>query len=249
MHNAVEGKFKTLVVFRQDRLARKAAHLIEIKKFFKKYKIKIIYSNEGEFQPDDSYISNFIENIIMAVAELEPRILSERIEIGKNKKRERREYVSGTNLPFGYTRKVIDGSTRYVCIPEEIQLVKKVFDEFIYAGSNSKKMKELIKEIKRIKALKNKKLYEETGNKKLLKPKPIAVVNTIKAPVYAGLQFKSNKLTINSKDVFSIVDDEHIIIKRELLQECSNVDKAIDENVWYQAIEKWKSSNLKRSSK
>lgn len=41
----MEGKFKTLVVFRRDRLARRVEDLIDIKNFFKNHDIKIIYSN------------------------------------------------------------------------------------------------------------------------------------------------------------------------------------------------------------
>jgi site-specific DNA recombinase len=246
MHDAMEGKFKTLVVYRRDRLARKAEHLIEIKRFFKKCGIRVIYSNEGEFQPDDSYISNFIENIIMAVDELEPRILSERIESGKLKKRERKEYVSGRNLPFGYTRREIDGITRYVCVPDEIELIGKVFNEFII-NPKSKTLKDLINEINDLKTLKGKQLYEQSGDKKHLKPKKFSLINTIKAPVYAGLQFKNNKLRITSEDVFIINDDGKPVIRKELLQSCSNVNKAIDEDIWYKAINKWKSTNIKNT--
>lgn len=250
MHDTMEGKgkFKTLIVFRRDRLARKAEHLVEIKKFFKKYNVRIIYSNDGEFQPDDSYISNFIENIIMAVDELEPRILSERIESGKNKKRERGEYSCGCNLPFGYCRKTIHGSIRYVFVPEEIELVKKVFNEYVNNSSISRNMKKLRKEILEYKILKDKKLYEKTHNKKYLKTVPLSIMTTIKTPIYANLQFKNNKLkiTYEDKDIFNIVNATNPIINRHLFQECCNVDRAIDKDMWYKAAEKWKASNLKR---
>lgn len=247
MHDAMEGNFKTLVVFRRDRLARKAEHLVEIKKFFKKYDIRIIYSNEGEFQPDDSYISNFIENIIMAVDELEPRILAERIESGKLKQRELGVYSSGGNIPFGYAREPIEGIIEYVCIPKEIEFVKKVFNEYINYSSISKGMKKLSKEITEFKRLKNKKRLIETGDKKFSKTTPQTIINIIKNPVYAGLQFKNYKLELISEDVFNISDTITPIIKKELFQDCCNVEKAINGDIWYKAIEKWKTSNLKRS--
>jgi DNA invertase Pin-like site-specific DNA recombinase len=49
LYDAMNGKFKTLVVFRRDRLARKVEDLIDIKNFFKKHGRKIIYSNYGEY--------------------------------------------------------------------------------------------------------------------------------------------------------------------------------------------------------
>ncbi len=247
MHDAIEGKFHTLVVFRRDRLARKASHLIEIKKFFKKCKIRIIYSNEGEFQPDDSYISNFIENIIMAVDELEPKILSERIESGKLKKRERGEYCSGKYIPFGYAHNPLEGNIRYECITEEIELVKKVFNEFINDSSKSENMKKLSKEILEFRIKKNKKLYDETKDEKYLKTNPLSIMTTIKTPIYANLQFKNKELDITSEDVFDIVDVTNPIVNKKLFHECTNVEKAIDADIWYRCIEKWKTSNLKRA--
>ena len=248
MHDAMEGKFKTLVVFRRDRLARRASHLIEIKKFFKKYNIRIIYSNEGEFQPDDSYISNFIENIIMAVDELEPRILSERIESGKLKQRELGVYSSGRSVPFGYSREPMTDSIEYVCIPEEIEFVKRIFIEYINNNSISVGMKKLNKEIIEYKTLKNKKKYDETKNIKYLKPVPdVIIVNIIRNHVYASLQFKNYKLKVTSEDIFNIKDATNPTIKRELFQKCSNVQKAIDGDMWYKAAEKWKTSSLKRN--
>lgn len=109
-------------------------------------------------------------------------------------------------------------------------------------------MKELSKEIKIFKSLRNKKLFEETKDKKYLKASaPMSIMNTIMTPIYANLQFKNNKLKVNGKDIFNIADIKNPIINRELFHECCNVDKVIDAGMWYQAVEKWKCSNLKRS--
>lgn len=108
-------------------------------------------------------------------------------------------------------------------------------------------MKEISKEIKLFKSLKNKKLFDETKDKKYLKTAPMSIMYTIRTPIYANLQFKNNKFKITNEDIFNITNVTKPIINRELFHECCNVDKVIDGDMWYQSVEKWKASNLKRS--
>ena len=46
LYDAEMNKFKTVIVYRRDRLARRVENLLEIKQKFKELGIKIIYSND-----------------------------------------------------------------------------------------------------------------------------------------------------------------------------------------------------------
>ena len=236
LYDAKQGKFKTLVVFRRDRLARNVQDLLHIKKIFKSLDIEIVYSNEGEFQPDNSYISSFIENIIMSVDELEPAILKERIQAGKDEKRARGEH-SG-KPPFGYKKDLEIKNEAYRTEKEhepnddtekeyrpktyDIKtLINNVFEEFITLQKTSdiytlidKTNKELIK------------LNEKKLNKTSLK-------TLLSNPVYAGL------IKLNAKvDVLHYVDPEKRKIYNPFFVNAINITPSVSKEHYYKALEK-----------
>lgn len=227
LKDAKAGKFKTLIVFRRDRLARRANDLIEIKKLFKKYQIRIIYSNTGEYQPSDSYISDFIENIIMAVDELEPQVVAERTKIGKAKKRERGEYSAGSYLPFGYTRTEKDNKIFYSSDECKKDIVQEIFNQYALMKEGCK-ISDLVKLINSNASSDN----GFTSNK---------VINIIKNPIYAGFQFKksSNKLL----DLFLQTEDGNYTLNTGLLQLCTNVEPIIDSELWFNCVIKWRQNH------
>nr|WP_272509012.1 recombinase family protein [Clostridium ganghwense] len=242
MYDAMNGKFKTIVVFRRDRLARRVEDLIEIKNTFKKHGIKIIYSNKGEYECDGSYLSSFIENIIIAVDELEPAILSERIAAGKKEKRERGEYVCGGCPPFGYKREHdVNGKSSYVHDKDKSKnatdnkpyLIREIFKKYLELDNDKNIFNNLTKEINKI-----------SDTKKFTKE---SIVNIIQRPVYAGLLL----LDENTNVLDAVIEDplsHKLTVDKTLFKKCTNVTKIIERETWYKALIKCKLNPAKRKT-
>lgn len=221
LYAAKEGKFKTLIVFRRDRLARNVENYLEIRNIFKSLGIKIIYSNEGEFQASDSYISNFIENIIMAVDELEPSILHERILAGKREKR-----LSGVvdgALPFGL--KKIDGTGEIIHIQSKADIIKKMFKLFMSLEITEDIFSNLLKEISP--------LYKVATGKPLQKP---ILKKFIANPKYAGLLQANPKESLTEIVTYKgdklEVDETKFII-------ATNLKGIITPSEWFEVLKKY----------
>jgi DNA invertase Pin-like site-specific DNA recombinase len=228
----MQKKFKTVVVFRRDRLARRVDDLIEIKNTFKKLGIRIIYSNKGEFQPDpSSYISSFVENIIMSVDELEPSILAERIASGKREKRERGEYVCGGKNLYGFKRIGNNGKTYYKSVENEAIIIKKIYEMYLSLDEDNPNYDTLVNAINALSSSKQFTMKE--------------ITNIILKPVYG------KKLILKERD-----DEGHKIYTKDLLvkspetgqytidmaqlKTCINVDDIVDEQTWCNTVLKWR---------
>lgn len=228
--DAEAGLFRTVVVFRRDRLARIADQLIEIKKKFKKIHVQIIYSNRGEFQASgDSYMSDFIENIIMAVDELEPKIISERTAAGRERKRTRREYDCGGNVPYGYHIDTTKKPSEYIfdkSIPNIKETIKSIFDKFISFDTSNYKTKYLLEEINRLPNRSKNFTYTD-------------IHGIITNPVYAGLQ--TINLDISKEDaIHADPVTGQLSIDGTLFHSCTNVESAINKSIWLDAMLKWR---------
>lgn len=213
LYDAKNGKFKTIVVFRRDRLARKVDDLIQIKNTFKELGINLVYSNDGEFQPSDNYISSFIENIITSVDELEPAILAERIAAGKRESR-----VRGTRTgkaPKGYIL-VKDKNDKSQYNPKSNSfknIVSDIFNKFIKVNSQEDMYKLLIYANK---------LFKEELNETLGKQ---AFKEFLKNPVYAALI----KLDPKS-DVLDFDETENFFV------DSTNTTKCISKKTYFEAL-------------
>lgn len=232
--DAKAGFFKTVIVFKRDRLARRIEDFLEIKKIFKTLGIKILYSNEEEFQGNDTHISDFIENIIMAVSEFEPKNIKSRTEEGRKKKREKGEYYG--KPPFGY--EAIKGNStinsnsnderivsKYKINNNEAHIVKTIFQIFVEN-----------EEIKTTKDISNKLLeLNITLPQNLNESKIRSIINR---PVYAALQTISLDYKYNN---FRLIDKDNNLIPIELkyFHNCTNVDKIINKETWLKAVYKW----------
>lgn len=121
------GMFKTVVVVRMDRLSRRIDDFLRIKSIFKKHDVRVIYVNESELNIfDKSYMSKFIQNIIMSVSTFEPDNISMKTSIGKKNKRERGEYSHGRTVPYGL---IYDKTKKHYYVnKEEAENIRKIFE-------------------------------------------------------------------------------------------------------------------------
>lgn len=239
LSDAKKGYFRTVVVLKRDRLARNMDDFMSIRRELKKYGIKIIYSDEGEFQGNESYISDFIENIIMAVAEIEPKQICQRTIDGINDKRRRGEYDT-KNIPFGYDRRKSNkekprlneaGHKVNEYFPKEgekelIELIFKKYNEIIGKCNGTDFANEINNENNYAKTI--------TSSK---------IASYIKNPIYGGLQLIDNE----SKEAAILSNsDNKLEIDKTKYHSCTNVIPIISADIWFQAMNKWVNSYEKR---
>lgn len=117
--DARTGYFKTVVTYRHDRLSRDADDWLLIKNEFKRLGIKVIFTDVTEIVPTNTPISNFVENLMITIAELEPNQILKRTMLGIRTKREDGIYnPAGKNKDglFGYIR-ISEDPGKYIKTP------------------------------------------------------------------------------------------------------------------------------------
>lgn len=101
--DAKAGCFKTIVVYKHDRLVRNLRDWVDLKAQLARLRINIIFSDKTEYISDKSLQGDFLENLMVMVAELEPNNIKERASHGKHFRRLQGVYSAGKK-PFGYIR-------------------------------------------------------------------------------------------------------------------------------------------------
>lgn len=149
--NAKANCFKTIIAYKHDRIARNLNDWVNLKLQLKKLGIKIIFSDDTEYTSDNSLQGDFIENLIMMVAELEPNNINERASNGRKQRRLEGVYNSANKVPFGYNRinskSPSNGKSYYNIEPLEAIFIQHLFCE----------AKEVLgKEVLKIKCIKQK---------------------------------------------------------------------------------------------
>lgn len=142
--DAKAGCFKTVIIYRLDRLVRKYKDWLEIKNTFSKLGITLIYSDESQSFPLNSSQGEFFQNLMVMVAEMEPDTINQRASKGREVRRKQGAYSCGTNTPFGYIRE-----ERGECDSKKIsksifnsEPVKLAFVKFMFLEFNNLIVKE-----------------------------------------------------------------------------------------------------------
>lgn len=238
--DAKNGHFKTIVVFRRDRLARKVEDLLEIRKIFRKLGIRVIYSSNGEFQPEqDNYISNFIESIIISVAELEPSVLAQRVKAGKEKKREGNLYDAAIP-PFGLKKVSTDKKSMYIKDIDEnddnAKIISEIYNMFLYPQEyeelnqipdRPKYKNQLLSKIA---------LYISNKYSSQFKKKKTStdITKYILNPVYAGLMTKDANVS-----TLKLLYQNNLEINKEEFIVAKNVEPIIEPQEWFKSLVKF----------
>ncbi|RXZ77926.1 thymidine phosphorylase [Paenibacillaceae bacterium] len=104
LSDAKAGYFNKLIVYRRDRLSRKAEDSLAIRSILESAKCEIIFSATGEMQVNlnDPY-GKLMENIRASLDEIESATISMRVSDVMRSKAEKGEFGGGT-LPYGYIR-------------------------------------------------------------------------------------------------------------------------------------------------
>jgi site-specific DNA recombinase len=236
--DAYNGRFKSIIVFRRDRLARKVDDLLEIRRILRKLGIKIIYSNNGEFQPEeDNYISNFIESIIISIDELEPSILAQRVRAGKQQKKERNQFDASI-APFGLEKNNNkDAQFEYSKKDPEWKIVEEIYDRFLHPNDYEDLVQVPNNPRSKRNDLISKIAYCINGKySKFFKRDKTAtdIEKHIVNPIYASRMLKNNSIS-PIKEVY----ENNLSINEDLYIEAKNVESIISFDDWCESYIKY----------
>lgn len=153
--DAKAGCFKTIIAYKHDRIARNLSDWINLTSQLKKMGIKIIFSDGAEYISDNSLQGEFIENLIVMVAELEPNNINERVKSGRKQRRLEGVYNSANHIPFGYSRKNTSKNPSQGKSYYEIKPLQAIFIQHLFCEASAflgKKEFKLIKIIEKMNA-------------------------------------------------------------------------------------------------
>ncbi|KGK84833.1 recombinase family protein [Clostridium sp. HMP27] len=244
IEDAKKGLFKKIIVTKRDRLTRNFEDHLEIRKLFKGMDIQILYSNDVQLMEDRDYAANFIENMIMAIADLEPKNIRDRIYAGQQIKRGKGIYDK--RPAFGFTCIEVSGEkykTKYIKDGVRALVIKDIFEIYLDKSDVVEKPKEIIEKLKE----KAEKMYIDKGEE-YLEYKDIIynlkngdVTKIISRPIYTGQQTIS--LDYKYEDFKILYEDREVEVDEEYFHECINVEEIISLKQWIEAAKKWTSNN------
>lgn len=231
LDDASKGYFKKIIVTRRDRLTRNFDEFIHLKRIFEKLDVEVVYSNDIDIKDTKDYASNFIENIMMALAEMEPKRIKARADAGRNAKKQKGIY--DRKAPYGLVYE--KDKEHYNKDGIKAKIVEDIFN--IFLASN-----DYIESHEIIEKLKEKAGLEDNEYLKLINDlNKTKVTNILSTPTYAGLQtahtnYKYKKFYIDHNGELQKVSEEY-------LSKFTNIDTVIRSKQWYQVVDKWFANN------
>lgn len=105
LHDLEAGMFKHLVLIRRDRLSRRIDDFMQLKRLFNKHGVTVHYVKEGNLHfENETYVTNFLENVLMSISTLEPEYITRRTKGGRQKLRDQGIFPSNSKAPTGYSK-------------------------------------------------------------------------------------------------------------------------------------------------
>jgi len=242
LNDMYAGMFKTVVVIRMDRLSRRIDDFMKIKNIFKAHDVNVIYVKEPQLNfNEENYISNFIQNMVMAVSTFEPDNIADRTSFGKAQARKAGKYKFGSSLPYGFLK---DEDTKQLIIDEKrAKLIKNVFDKYLKFKTDSQNNK-LAYIVEYIQSTENKILTGENKqsnneNQNSVKSRKFTasfIYDLIQRPIYAGLILLDPEITLKEM-IYYDEQTRQYTFKEDNFVECTNVKgKIIEEDYWKKVV-------------
>jgi site-specific DNA recombinase len=243
LRDAKEGRFKTVIVFKRDRLARVINEYLEIKKTFVECGINMLFTCESEFVGDGSIMSNLIENIIIGIANYEVDVTGERTKLGRENARKEGIYYAKETLMV-YKKSERNGKSLIILKDDyAAPLVDRLFDEYIKAEKTNNIIKELYSEIKkryRTKEEEEDEEDEEDGEEEEEARDTDSYLSFIRSPSIAGIQIIDINKGLLDTFKYNGGSKKHEIDK-SMYQDCTNIERgAVSPEKWYQAMNIWR---------
>ncbi len=118
--DAKAGKFDVVIFPSIDRTARSVKDVIEIDATLKEAGVAVVFLREGI--DTSTPVGEFFRNVMASLAQLEGRLIYERMSKGKRRKAAQGGYTGGW-LPYGYRLE----SGRATIVTEEARVVRRIF--------------------------------------------------------------------------------------------------------------------------
>ncbi len=167
MQDAKAKKFEKVVVKDVSRFARNTVDLLQSIRELKSYGIEVDFLNNGEIMEGGS---EFILTILGAMAQQESANMSKRVKFGKDITAQKGRVP---NIVFGYD-KIPDERYTLKINKEEAQIVKEIFENYVYKGIGTTKIAWELNE-RGIRTKKTKSRWVQTS-----------IVRMLKNPIYTG---------------------------------------------------------------
>ncbi|TBL77414.1 recombinase family protein [Paenibacillus thalictri] len=131
LHDAAQGRFQIVMVWKLNRLARNLKDLLHMLKVFNKHNVSIQSLTE-DIQTDTA-MGNFLVQMLGAAAELERAQICENVQLTVQNRNQQGKWNSG-NMVLGYRwhKNPKQGQPQLEIVKEEAQLVRTIFE--MYAG-------------------------------------------------------------------------------------------------------------------
>jgi len=233
LQDALSNKFKTVIVYKSDRLARNINQAIKIKRIFRKCGINVIYSSQKDFLISDGYTGDFIHNILMGLDQLEADTIARRIEMGKRNKRMRGEYTSGRTAPLGLIPKYLVNETIY----EADKGISLMIEKFFLRCASDKEPPNDIKDFISFAADAFKDYNKKTINLAFVK-------SLVTNPIYASLIIIDAKVPLD--EILGSSSLDSLLLEGEQIRKCVNVEAIIKTHIFEKTFSKWNSLYTKR---
>lgn len=234
MYDIEHNKFKTLIVYKRDRLARKIIHFKEIKSICQSHGIKIVYAANDEIAFDENSITgSLIENILISFSELEPVNINARTSLGLEIKRES-GILNITKHPWCYKKVDSNGTAKLVINTDTLPLFTAMFNALSLTDVTKKDIKTICEKLNED--------YKDILKSEDINLNPTNVYNLIKNPRIAGYFIKESKTAIEEL----LVSNEYgkLSIDTSRLIRARNVDKSLlSLEEWLNIVNKFFNNN------
>lgn len=234
VEDARKGYFKKIIITRRDRLTRRFEEFIELKNLFKKLDVEIIYSNDIQVNEGKDYACGFIENIIVALAEMEPRRIKARSEAGRRIKAHRGIYDKNPCYGLYYDKH----EKQYYRDGVKAEIVKDIFDIYV----NYKRVRtpqHIVEELYKKAKTRDDDLH--TYEDLVKKLSNTTIKDILSRPVYAGIQTRD--IDYKYKDFYIKYNGETKKVDQAYFHKYENIKTIIPSEQWYKAVEKWYVNN------
>lgn len=203
--NIRKGRVKSLLVYKRDRLARKAHEHMELYYLFKKYQVNVKYVADNEKPTSYDAMGEMMELMVAAMNERDGKQISDRIidttianfESGK---------TIGKLGVYGY--QLSEDKSKILRNEEELELVKKIFNEWNQGYFENVNM---------FTTWLNDHGYTKSG-KNWTKG---SVISTLEQPLYYGMHIRNwrNEPRKKQRESLAIITLEEFELANKLLEE------------------------------
>lgn len=126
-----EGKIQVVLIYKLDRLSRRVRDVLEMVDLFQEHGVTLYSLSEN--LDLSSPFGRAALKMSATFSEMEREVITERMTMGKDQRVKQGKMLPSRVAPFGYRYDV--ATHRFVIVPEEAEIVRKLFDLYLQGYS------------------------------------------------------------------------------------------------------------------